>query len=194
MSLKHVLLGMLAKPQSGYDLKKEFDQSLRNFWNAELSQIYPLLQKLQKDGLLTSEQESSASGPPRRVYSRTAKGRRELLTWLAAGPTVGEERIGYLAQVFFLGQLGTTADAIAFMQELRDYMALWLESLQKVEQQWRAEDPRYPDALPDEDFYPQLTLALGLKKVQCNVQWCDECIERLEARSKSHEPAAELHG
>ena len=32
MSLKHIMLGMLREPHSGYDLKKMFDGSLRNFW------------------------------------------------------------------------------------------------------------------------------------------------------------------
>lgn len=179
---------MLAEPHSGYDLKKAFNQSLKNFWNAELSQIYPQLQKLEKDGLLTSKQVASTNGPPRRVYRRSDKGRRELLSWLLDGPNVGEERISYLAQVFFLSQLNDPAEAIAFMQELRDHMAAWLESLQEVERRWAAEDPRYPDNLPDGPFYQQLTLALGLKKVKCNVEWCDECIARLEVRSPGAVP------
>lgn len=182
MSLKHILLGMLAEPHSGYDLKKAFNQSLRNFWNAELSQIYPLLQRLEKDGLLTSKRVASASGPTRRVYSRSDKGRRELMAWLLDGPKVGEERISYIAQVFFLSQLNDPAEAITFMRELRDHMASWLESLQEVERRWAAEDPRYPDQLPDDAFYQQLTLDLGLRKVTCNVEWCDACIGRLEAR------------
>ena len=182
MSLKHILLGMLAEPRSGYDLKKEFNQSLRNFWNAELSQIYPQLQKLEKEGLLSSKLVASSAGPPRRVYRRTARGRRELFSWLADGPRVGEERIAYLAQVFFLWELSEPDQAIAFMQELRDHMAAWLESLRAAEAEWRASDPRYPDNLPDEDFFPQLTLALGLKKVAANVEWCEECIDRLVAR------------
>lgn len=182
MSLPHILLGMLAEPQSGYDLKKQFDQSLRNFWNAELSQIYPQLKKMEKDGLLTSEKVASASGPPRRVYRRSARGRREILAWLAAGPKVGEERIGYAAQVYFLGQAADADAALQFMIELREHMAGWLASLQHIEASWRAADPRYPDKLPDRDFYPQLTLAMGLRKVQANVDWCDECIERIRAR------------
>ena len=184
MSLKHILLGMLAEPHSGYDLKKEFNKSLRNFWNAELSQIYPKLQKLEKEGLLSSRLLASSSGPPRRVYRRTARGHRELLTWLAAGPQVGEERIAYLAQVFFLGELSEPDEAVAFMQELRDHMMGWLESLRATEAEWQASDPRYPDALPDEEFFPQLTLTLGLKKVAANVEWCDECIARLRARAR----------
>lgn len=185
MSLKHILLGMLAEPHSGYDLKKQFDQSLRNFWRAELSQIYPLLQRMQNDGLLSSRDAESDIGPTRRVYRRTAKGRRELHDWLNAGPVVGVERIEYLAQTYFLAQLDTPDEAIAFMESLRDYVAERLEHLQHVEKGWRGDDPRYPDALPDEDFYPQLTLDLGIARMRGTLEWCERSIARIRARRKA---------
>ena len=75
------------------------------FWRAELSQIYPLLQKMEQDGLLSSHSDESEIGPTRRVYTRSAKGRDELQKWLLEGPTVGTEKLGYLAQVFFLANL-----------------------------------------------------------------------------------------
>ena len=74
MSLRHILLGLAERECSGYDVKKEFDTSLRNFWRAELSQIYPQLQKLERDGLLESEKAESAQGPQRVVYRRTEAG------------------------------------------------------------------------------------------------------------------------
>ena len=182
MSLKHILLGMLSEPQSGYDLKKHFDQSLKNFWSAELSQIYPQLKKMETSGLLKSHEEESASGPNRRVYTRSAKGRRELLSWLAEGPQVGEERISYLTQVFFLNELEDKNDALSFMQELRAYMVDRYDYLVEVDRFWRKEDPRYPDELPDADYFPQLTLALGLKRIKATIEWCDETIERMQVR------------
>ena len=183
MSLKHIMLGMLREPYSGYDLKKRFDKSARSFWRAELSQIYPLLQKMEKEGLLSSKSDESDIGPTRRVYKRSAKGRDELQSWLQGGPTVGTEKIAYLAQVFFLANLDDDEKAIEFMQELREHMVEWLETLQSAEQEWRSNDPRYPDKLPDKDFYPQLTLDLGLTKVRANVEWCERCIERIRARA-----------
>lgn len=183
MSLRHILLGMLNEPVSGYDLKKEFNQSLQHFWRAELSQIYPQLQKLETEGLLSSSTGESLKGPPRRIYRRTAKGHAELIAWLADGPKVGEERIGYLAQVYFLENLGDQAQIISFMQELRAYMANWLKQLQEVERCWQANDPRYPDDLPDKEFYSQLTLAIGLTKVQANLAWCETALNRIRARS-----------
>ena len=189
MSLKHIMLGMLREPHSGYDLKKGFDQSLRSFWRAELSQIYPTLQKMEDEGLLHSEATESAKGPPRKIYQRSAKGLAELNAWLRGGPTVGTEKIAYLAQVFFLANLNDHDKAIEFMQELRQHMASWLEQLQAAERNWSSQNPLYPDDLPDEDFYPQLTLDLGLAKVRANVDWCDRCIERIRSRQSRQRQA-----
>lgn len=173
---------MLREPHSGYDIKKKFEQSLRNFWRAELSQIYPLLQKMDDDGLLSSKESPSEIGPPRRVYKRTAKGRKELVSWLSGGPNVGTERVGYLAQVYFLSDLKDDIAVMEFMKELRGYMADWLDTLVSTENTWKEHNSRYPDELPDADFYPQLTLRMGLMKVQANLEWCDESIDRIRAR------------
>ena len=98
------------------------------------------------------------------------------------GPTVGDERIGYLAQVFFLANLEDPERVLDFLRKLRRYMAGQLEHLESIEAEWRKADPGYPDRLPDEDFFPQLTLAMGLKKFAASVEWCDESIARIEAR------------
>ncbi len=190
MSLKHIVLGLLSTPHSGYDLKKEFEYSLKNFWRAELSQIYPLLQKLEEEGLIAGREAASEIGPRKRVYKSTAKGKRELRAWLTEGPTVGTERVGYLAQVYFLADLDNDDEAVRFMQELKDYMSGWLAKLEAIESEWGANDPRYPDELPDGEFYPQLTLALGLKKVRATVEWCDESIRRIKARRRRLEKTA----
>lgn len=182
MSLKHILLGILRTPQSGYDIKNEFNRSLKNFWNANLSQIYPELKKLEANGLLRSRQVESAAGPNRRVYTRTAKGRRELKSWLQDGPSVGEERIGYLAQVYFLSELESDRERLEFMTRLRDHMTEWLAYLESVEKGWSGDDPRYPDDLPDEYFYSQFTLDLGLRRLRATVEWCNESIARIERR------------
>ena len=70
MSLRHILLGLAERECSGYDVKKEFDTSLRNFWRAELSQIYPQLQKLEKDGLLNLSDQGIEITPSGRLLLR----------------------------------------------------------------------------------------------------------------------------
>lgn len=181
MSLPHILLGMLREPASGYDLKQRFGESVAHFWSAELSQIYPTLNRLEKQGLLTSRKEPSDKGPPRKVYRRTPAGRRELKAWLGDGPHCRQERLTFLTQVFFLANV-TTRQRIRFFEDLKADFEAHLAELQAIEAGWCSEDPRYPDDLPDEDFYPQLTLRLGLMKYRTIIDWCEECLRRIRAR------------
>lgn len=181
MSLPHVLLGMLAEPASGYDLKQMFEQSVRHFWSAELSQIYPTLKRLEDDGLLSSNAEPSDKGPPRKIYQRTRKGRDALRDWLAGGPMVRTERIAYLTQLFFLDEIPLEG-RIRFLEQLRDDFAAHVKELEAVEQHWRSQDPRYPDELPDDALYKQMTLTLGLRKYRMTRDWCEECLDRLRKR------------
>lgn len=189
MSLRNILLGLLRSPRSGYDVKKEFDGSLRNFWKAELSQIYPALQKLEREGLLSSEQQDSDVGPKRVVYELTDDGHEELKQWIAAGPVVGTERITFLAQTYFLAELDDPAARIAFMKKLRDYYAGFLAFLKEREQDWASDYSDFPNDLPDDEFYPHLTLDCGIHRVSATLDWCNKTIGRLENR-RDHEPSA----
>lgn len=181
MSLPHVLLGMLAEPASGYDLKQYFSQSVRHFWSAELAQIYPALARLEKEGLLRAKREPSAKGPPRKVYRRTARGTHALRDWLADGPNVRTERIAYLTQLFFLEEIPLDA-RIRFFEQLRDDFKSHLAELDAVDRGWRESDPSYPDELPDEALYKQMTLDLGRRKYRLTVEWCEDCLARIRAR------------
>jgi DNA-binding PadR family transcriptional regulator len=183
LSLKHILLGLAERECSGYDIKKEFDTSLRNFWRAELSQIYPQLQKLKTDGLLTSDTAESGQGPQRIVYHRTGAGKAMLKDWLEAGPVVGTERIAFLAQVYFLHELDSDDARLEFLGALRAYFVERLAFLDSVEQGWAAKYPGYPDDMPDDEFYPQLTLACGKHRIGATVAWCDETIARIKKRA-----------
>ncbi|MDX1460976.1 MAG: PadR family transcriptional regulator [Xanthomonadales bacterium] len=186
MSLPHVLLGMLGEPASGYDLKQRFEESVRHFWYAELSQIYPTLGNLEKDGLLRSRREPSDKGPPKKVYRRTAAGTRELRRWLADGPVLRTERHAFLTQLFFLDEI-PHEKRIRFMTELRDDFADRLNELRAIEKHWSENDPRFPDQLPDSELVKHMTLRSGLMKYAMMVEWCQECLGRLEARSSNRE-------
>ncbi len=182
MSLPHVLLGMLASPASGYDLKQRFGQSVRHFWHAELSQIYPVLSKLEKDGMLTSENVPSDKGPSRKIYSRTARGTSSLKSWISDGPVCRTERLAYLTQLFFLDAVNM-AQRISFMENLRSDFAERLGELKAIEENWSSEDPRYPDELPDQELYKQMTLRSGLMKYKMMTEWCEECLNRMKKRT-----------
>lgn len=182
MSLPHLLLGMLSGPASGYELKRYFSKSIRHFWSAELSQIYPALAKLERDGLLSGKRQASEKGPDRKVYTRTKAGDKALQEWLGNGPILRTERLAFLAQVFFLNEI-PMARRITFFEELKADFQDRLAQLQAAETLWETEDPRFPDRLPDAELVKHMTLRAGVKRLRATVEWCDECLARLRARS-----------
>ena len=84
MSLRHGLLGMLnTLPMTGYDLHKEFRETLGYFWHVNSQQVYKELDAMEKNGWLVSERVIQNEKPNKRVYSITAKGKAELASWLS---------------------------------------------------------------------------------------------------------------
>lgn len=184
MSLEHVLLGLLRKPASGYDLKTVFDERIHFFWPAELSQVYPTLQRLERKGLLRSRETPAKRGPRRRVYQTTAAGHRVLREWLSAGPELGDERIEFLAKVYVMDELGDLEKTLRFFTELREVFARRFEEIQAIERGWAASDPGYLNAFSPQMFHVFLTLRKGLCSLEAHVKWCDESVQRIEDRMK----------
>ena len=184
MSLENILLGMLSEPASGYDLKARFNEGPRYFWPAELSQIYPTLQKLEKGGKLVSGIEPSKKGPPRRVYRRTPAGRKQLLKWLRSGPQLGTERFAYLGQLTFMHELEDWEATTEFMLELRSKLLGFLAILKQAERELPCGDADPYDSLPDDELHDYLSLRMGVHSLTAKVAWCDETLERLQSRSR----------
>ena len=182
MSLKHILLGILQQPKSGYDVKKMFDQVFSNFWAAELSQIYPQLKKLTDQQLLTVSEAESDKGPNKKIYHTTTLGRQELVTWLTNGPVTHTEKLAYLAQTYFLGSLENDQQRLQFLQDLLAHMQNWHQTLVSIQNEMKVEFSAYPQGLPDAAYYPNLTLMLGVKKVAANVAWAEESIDLIKHR------------
>jgi PadR family transcriptional regulator AphA len=182
VSLDHLLLGALRTPATGYELQARFRDVYDHFWPAELSQIYRTLRRLEEEGLLTSRRQASDKGPERRVYRTTPRGLRRLRQWLSGGPQVNDDRHAYCAQLIFLHELPREEDRLDFLRALRDEFAARVAALRAIETEWRAADPRYPDALPAAKLSQQFTLTLGIEKFGAIHRWADDCVRRLEAR------------
>jgi len=179
MSLRHILLGLLAQPASGYDLKQAFQQRLSHYWAAELAQIYPALKRMQHAGLLTSTQLPSDKGPPRRIYRRTAAGTACLRQWLQNGPEVHNDRLSWLAQVAFLDTV-PVAEQLDFFRQLQGEFERHRAQLEAIEAGWSAQDPDCPEHLQGNDLFAHMTLRLGVAKYTTIINWCSECLQRLE--------------
>src|SRR5947209_1196915 len=80
-TLSYGLLSLLTqKPCTGYDLMGKINL----FWPAGHGQIYPLLAKLEQDGLITFERVEQTEKPDKKVYTLTDKGGDALKMWLTS--------------------------------------------------------------------------------------------------------------
>ena len=190
MSLDHILLGLLRQPATGYDLKNAFSESVRHFWSAELSQIYPTLKRLEQRRMLRSRLEPSPKGPNRRVYTLTDEGRAELLRWLRGGPAVGTERFAYLAQLYFMDAVGDLHETRAFMTALRDHLSRWLAQLRAVERDVIAAHGDAPERYSDAGFHHFAALRMGIHSIGSKVAWCDETLAAIDRRLAETRSAA----
>jgi DNA-binding PadR family transcriptional regulator len=85
MSLRYALLAILrVGPLSGYDLQKQFAQSVGHVWHAPDSQIYPELRKMETDGLIEGEEQTRGERGTRRLYHVTDAGDAAFRDWMAS--------------------------------------------------------------------------------------------------------------
>ena len=70
------ILGLLQRfgPQHGYQIKKIIAEQLSDFTQIKLPAIYYHLEKMEKDGLLSSSSEKPDSRPEKTIYGITDKG------------------------------------------------------------------------------------------------------------------------
>lgn len=86
MAVENALLGLLRRePRHGYDLAREFaqDTPLGEVVHLEMSMLYALLKKLEREGLVRSVTQLQDSRPPRKVFELTEAGNQTLDRWLA---------------------------------------------------------------------------------------------------------------
>src|SRR6266516_7357385 len=84
-SLGYAILALVAsKPQSGYDIARQMKAPLGYFWQANHSQIYPELARMQKSGLVAFTAVEQKTRPARKVYSVTDAGKTALAEWIAS--------------------------------------------------------------------------------------------------------------
>lgn len=107
----YAILGLLAvRPFTTYEIAKQMDRALGQFWPRARSKLYEEPKKLVAFGLARATDDAVGSRP-RTVYAITAKGRRALRAWVpepGAGPVLEFEQ---LIKVFF-AEHGTKADLL----------------------------------------------------------------------------------
>lgn len=120
MSTQHALLiSLIEKPSSGYDLARRFDKSIGYFWHATHQQIYRELGRMADLGWIAADESLNAAAAAgadnaerknrKKVYAVLPPGRDELVRWVlspGAGLDQREEILVKLRADAAIGPLG----------------------------------------------------------------------------------------
>src|SRR4051812_41382008 len=168
--LKFVLMGLLsAEPRYGYELKAVFEQILGGTWPLNIGQVYTVLSRLEKEGLVACQVVPQDLLPDRKVYALTDAGEAALAQW-ADEPVDGPVR---LRDEFFLKVLVRSLsedgdDAMALIQRQRHSHMQALAELAQLQG-----DPSMHQAT-------SLLLEGAVLRMEADLKWLDLCEERLK--------------
>ncbi len=174
MPLSHAILGFLEYgPMSGYDLKKNFDQSVTHFWSATQSHIYKALEDLESQGLVTSQVIQQAGKPNRKQYQITEIGRAELRHWVSTPLPMAGHRSAWLIQVFFAHDLTNEEIVNLFekrIESLRTYLSQLHDAQKNIDENARKVGLKRAQTLW------QLTLDYGIDNYTNEISWLEKML------------------
>ena len=164
---RYVILGMLANngPLSGYGIKKITETQCGFFWAESYGQIYPELEKLASEGLIS--QVNAESDAREKLYDIQPSGREELVKWLSVLPETETHRVEIALKFYF----GSHGDPKRIEQLVVDYHKIMNDRYAKVKQ---VDDTL--KAIPDDNytlFWQRKNVELGLAVMSAWVNWCE---------------------
>ena len=177
-SLELALLGLIAEqhPRSGYDLVQTFRISMVHYWHAHPGQIYPTLERMERDGWIAGREVIQRGRPNKRVYTIAAEGRRVLLEWLQSPYEPFKMKNPPLLKSRFFGHLGADG-ARAKFAEMRDAMASYLEVLRGYERAFEEHGGPYQDV---NQMFVYFTLRRGIEFARSEVESCQWAIAEID--------------
>jgi DNA-binding PadR family transcriptional regulator len=132
MALHHAVLALLAaKPAHGYELKGSFEQAVGDQWGGlNIGHLYQVLDRLARDGLISSDRQPQPVKPDRLVHRITPAGREELDRWLNE-PSVRTRgyRDDFFLKLMAAAQTADPATLAAVLRRQRAYLLTELRSL-----------------------------------------------------------------
>ncbi len=170
--LKYAILGLLnRRPMTGYDIGKEFNYELAEFWHAKHSQIYTELKKLHEEGLVTYDIEISGDILEKKQYSITESGREDLIHWLHKDELIGKTaKDVFRVRMYFCNFLDLEA-RIGLLESQKMQHVKRMNTLMKTSEQY----PQVPDAESDR-FGDFIILEGAIMRQQSIINWLDKCV------------------
>lgn len=169
-----VILGLLSHESlTGYEIKKRMDTTLKFFWSASFGSIYPTLNSLVQDGLVT-RLELTDKGRDKIIYTITDKGRGYLKQWLVLPVTKDELRYETLLKLFFGSEIGPEV-TIGHIVDFETKIEAELPYLEGAVRELK----KLPKGEGAHSYY-LLTAMFGVEVYKTYLEWCKEAKKVLE--------------
>lgn len=127
MSLRYALLALLtSRPLTGYDLSKHFSQSVAHVWHAPDSQIYPELNRMERDGLVESMPVRWGPKGTKKEYHITDEGLAAFRDWINQPLEIRRQRDPAYLKAAYL----EWADPEAARAQLTQHLEYWSSHLE----------------------------------------------------------------
>ena len=174
---KYALLGILSnKPGSGYDIKKMCDSSIGHFWNENFGHIYPMLQKMEEEELITKEIKQAEGKQTKNIYSITEKGKEELEKWLMLPIEKDPMRSELLLKIFLSKDI-LTRNVMEKIQKEKMDAENNFEKYSEIESFLKSNKVQ----IDKKNLVLWLsTIRYGKHSEESKIKWCEETLESLE--------------
>jgi PadR family transcriptional regulator AphA len=172
LSPEFVLLGLLDQsPAHGYELHQRLHRDLNQIWQLSQSQIYNILNRLEKQAYIRGTILEQDKLPAKRCFELTASGKTHFESWLfAPSPaSVRAIRVEFTTRLFF---------AAAKNQDL----ATKIIEGQIVET--KSSLTRLIDqesSIPEDQLFNKLGLDLRIRQLNSVLEWLESIIELLQS-------------
>ncbi|MFF8726997.1 PadR family transcriptional regulator [Streptomyces sp. NPDC015171] len=184
MALRNAVMAALLEGEaSGYDLAKEFDASVANFWMTTPQQLYRELERMEGEGLISARVVEQERRPNKRLFSLTEAGMRAVRAYVAeplGKPTAIRDELMVKVQCADVGDLEAVQAAISEHMGWATAKLARYERLQERLLQGRTEDEYYARA---ERIGPYLTLLRGMAFERENLRWGELALRTLRRRA-----------
>jgi DNA-binding PadR family transcriptional regulator len=117
---EYPVLGILALGEAhGYDICLRLRKEIGSIWRLGKSQVYALLGRLERDGLVVHERVGQENLPARNIFSITPAGQEIFEEWVSIPVNhVRDMRLELLAKLWFARQAGSNREKMLLEKQL----------------------------------------------------------------------------
>ncbi|SEF80360.1 PadR family transcriptional regulator [Lachnospira multipara] len=172
--LPMILLGLInIEKKTGYDLKKDFETEIGEFWSVKHSQIYLELKRLEGNGEIKSTTGFYGNKIEKTYYEITKKGKERLESWLDSySDILNVNKDEFVLKLYFI----KSRKDPRLQDLLQEQYRLRSKKLEHLKERMKFVFPNKESK--NDNFGHYLILDHAIRREQEYVNWLEEILEK----------------